>query len=134
MPNWLHYTYDGYNSIGYLYGVPQKSQETAQFDIIGWNKQNHYQIQQLQLHMDVIPKEPMRYVLKIKIDNMNVRDFCTVNKRRLNNLIEIFSNDHFGWKRSNGGNVIPVFMDSAVSLGENRVPLSPKDADGLEKI
>lgn len=128
LPEWLKYTYDGYTSTGYIYGVPPLRLVTLNLDVIGWNRYDNYDVRQLVISLEIMRKEPMSYLMELKIDNLNIRDLCL--PRKMNELKTILS-EHLGWTQKNGNPVAPVFMASAVDIGENRVPLRPNEAEGV---
>lgn len=126
LPSWLRYTYDGYNSIGYIYGVPPVHLSSVNLDIIGWNRGDFYDVRKLIISLEIVPKESMKYVAEFKVDNLNIKDMA--NPRRMGELVDILS-DQLSWG-NNGAKVVPIFMASAVALGENRVPVKPNEAEG----
>ncbi|OXA59290.1 Epsilon-sarcoglycan [Folsomia candida] len=127
LPSWLRYTYDGYNSIGYIYGVPPVHLSSVNLDIIGWNRGDFYDVRKLIISLEIVPKESMKYVAEFKVDNLNIKDMA--NPRRMGELVDILS-DQLSWG-NNGAKVVPIFMASAVALGENRVPVKPNEAEGV---
>lgn len=134
LPGWLRYTYDGYNSIGYIYGVPPSHLQSTNLAVIGWNKdkpENITQVKKLILSLDIVPKDPFKYVVEMKIDNLNVKDLATPRKR--DELTNIFL-QQLSWSRLDGSKVVPAFMASAVALGKNRVPIKPNEAEGYYYI
>ncbi|CAL8111944.1 unnamed protein product [Orchesella dallaii] len=128
LPEWLKYTYDGYTSTGYIYGVPPMRLVTLNLDVIGFNRYDNYDVKQLIISLEIMRREPMEYIMELKIDNMNIRDLCI--PRRMNDLRNVLA-ENLGWKKKDGNRVVPVYMASAVDVGENRVPLRPNEAEGV---
>ncbi|ODM98255.1 Epsilon-sarcoglycan [Orchesella cincta] len=128
LPEWLKYTYDGYTSTGYIYGVPPMRLVTLNLDVIGFNRYDNYDVKQLIISLEIMRREPMEYIIEMKIDNMNIRDLCI--PRRMNDLRNVLA-ENLGWKKKDGNRVVPVYMASAVDVGENRVPLRPNEAEGV---
>ncbi|CAG7720218.1 unnamed protein product [Allacma fusca] len=128
LPEWLNYAYEGYNSVGYIYGVPPKQAVTVNLDIVGWNHYQNYDVRLLRISMDVIKKDPLEFIIELKIDNLNVKDMC--NPRRMDMLLDVLK-DQLGWTQIDGSKVVPAYLASAVAVGENRVPLRPNDAEGI---
>lgn len=128
LPEWLKYAYDSYSSTGYIYGVPPMRLVTLNLDVIAWNRYDNYDVRQLIVSLEIMRKEPMEYVMEMKIDNVNIRDLCL--PKRQNDLISVLS-DQLGWKMKNGNPAVPIYMASAVDIGENRVPLRPNEAEGV---
>ena len=129
LPKWLHYTYDGPTSTGYLYGVPPLNVGFMDLDVIAWNRQQSYEVRKLIISLDIVRKPKFDFIVELKIDNLNVKDLC--NPRRMNRILNIFSN-FLDWTHEDGSPVTPVYMASAVELGENPVPLRPNEAEGYE--
>lgn len=128
LPEWLKYTYDDYLSTGYIYGVPPLRVATLNLDVIGWNRYDNYDARRLIVSMEIMRKDPLEYIVEMKIDNVNIRDLCI--PRRMNDLTNVLA-EQLGWKQKNGNKVVPVYMASAVDIGENRVPLRPNEAEGV---
>lgn len=101
---------------------------TLNLDVIGWNRYDNYEARQLIVSLEIMRKEPMEYIVELKVDNLNIRDLCI--PRRMNDLTNVLA-EHLNWRQKNGNNVVPVYMASAVDIGENRVPLRPNEAEGV---
>jgi hypothetical protein len=99
-------------------------------DIIGRNKNEGFDVRKLVISLEILRTNPLEHIVEIKIDNMNVKDLCI--PKRMNDLLSVLS-DQLGWTKKDGNKVVPVFMASAVALGENRVPVRPSDAEGYER-
>jgi len=127
LPSWLKYSYEGYNSVGYLFGVPPPHLISINLDVIGRNKNEGYDVRKLVIQLEILRTNPLDYILEMKIDNMNVKDLCI--PRRMNDILSVLS-DQLGWTKKDGTKVVPVFMASAVAVGQNRVPVKPTDAEG----
>lgn len=128
LPEWLKYAYDSFTSTGYIYGVPPIRLVTLNLDVIGWNRYENNEVRQLIISLEIMRKEPMEYLMEMKIDNVNIRDLCV--SRRMNNLTNILA-EHLGWRQKTSSRPVPIYMASAVEVGANRVPLRPNEAEGV---
>lgn len=130
LPSWLFYTYDGYNSVGYLYGVPPPHLSSVNLEVIGWNRGDNYDVRKLIISMEIVRKETaLKHVVELKVDNFNIKDMAS--PRRMGELVNILKNQlSWGNGEEREDTVVPVFMASAVALGENRVPVKPNEAEG----
>ena len=151
LPTWLQYTYDEFRSEGFLYGVPPATIDALNLHVIAWNREDEYSLRKLIISIDIMPSQfwsppatpasgqisgpsvppaemgTYEFVVELKIDNLNVKDIC--KSKRMEKVIGVFTK-YLNWHKLSGEPVRPVYLASAVELGENRVPLRPGESEG----
>lgn len=123
----MHYTYSTRHHAGFLYGVPPETinNEKVPLEIICLNRKN-YSTKRETLTIHITEKRnPARYEVHMKIDNLNVEDMFDV--QTMDNLKNVIKNQL--WKESQN-DLYLTFLSSAVHLGA-RKPLNPEEGEGF---
>lgn len=125
LPSWMHYVYSQTHQSGFVYGTPPAHQPDFTMEFVAVDR-NSYDTSHRIMKFIVLPrKEPARFHVHLKIDNLSVEDLF--EPHYLEDLLSIFRDEL--WTEATH-DLHVSFFGSAVHLGA-RLPLRPEEKEGV---
>ncbi|KAK3921284.1 Epsilon-sarcoglycan [Frankliniella fusca] len=125
LPSWMHFVYSEAHHSGFVYGTPPAHQNDFTMEIVAVDL-NSYDTSHMTINFIVLPrKEPARYQVHLKIDNLAIEDLFET--RHLEDLLSIFRDEL--WREATR-DLHVSFLASAVHQGA-RLPLRPEEKEGV---